>query len=212
MSNRLNSNEGLDVCIVRTGIANLASVLAGLRRAGARPRVTEKPAEVASAPAVVLPGVGAFGAGMQVLRENDLVAPLQQRIADGRPTLAVCLGLQLLLESSEESPGEKGLGVVPGQARRFTGDIRVPQLGWNRVQPEHEDGLLRTGHAYFANSYRLTEPPEGWRCARTEHGAPFVSAFERGPVLACQFHPELSARWGLELLGRWLTAAGGEPC
>lgn len=197
----------LTVRVVRTAVANLASVLAGLRRAGAAPQLTDDPTEVSAAPAVVLPGVGAFRAGMEQLQRSDLVGALRQRVLDGRPLLAVCLGLQLLCESSEEDPGVVGLGVVPAQVTRFPSTVRVPQLGWNRVDPQPGCQMLQAGYAYFANSYRLVDAPEGWSCARAEYGGPFVAAVERGPILACQFHPELSGRWGLALIDRWLKTA-----
>ena len=121
--------------------------------------------------------------------------------------MGICLGMQLFAEASEESPGEAGLGIVPGTAERFrSADIRIPQLGWNEVIPQTGCRLLQPGHAYFANSYRLAQVPAGWHGALTTHGEPFVAAFERGPVLACQFHPELSGAWGRALLTRWLEA------
>ena len=152
----------------------------------------------------MLPGVGAFGAAMQRLVAAGLVDVLAERVRAGRPLLAICLGLQLLCESSAESPGVRGLGVVPGRVTRFDTGLRVPQLGWNFIKPEPACSLLTSGHAYFANSYRLTDTPAGWSAASAEYGGPFVAAFERGSVLACQFHPELSGRWGLQLLRRWL--------
>ncbi|MEZ4313706.1 MAG: imidazole glycerol phosphate synthase subunit HisH [Polyangiaceae bacterium] len=200
--------------MVRTGVANLASVLSGLRKAGAEPHVSDDPAAVRAAPLVVLPGVGAFAAGMESLTARGLDLAIAERVREGRPLLAVCLGLQLLLDASEEGPGVRGLGVVSGHARRF-GDhagVRVPQLGWNRVVPGEGCKLLREGYAYFANSYRLAEPPPGLACATSQHDGPFVAAFERGPLLACQFHPELSGAWGIELLGRWLAAGKEAAC
>jgi imidazole glycerol-phosphate synthase subunit HisH len=198
-----------EVLVVRTGVANLASMLSGLRRAGASPHVSDDAAAVRAAEAVVLPGVGAFAAGVKSLAERGLDAAIAERVRAGKPLLAVCLGLQLLLEASDEGPGERGLGVVPGVARRFVGrgGVRVPQLGWNHVTPDAACALLRAGHAYFANSYRLAEPPPGFAAAMSHHGALFVAAFERGPVLACQFHPELSGAWGIDLMRRWLAAA-----
>ncbi|MBM4372685.1 MAG: imidazole glycerol phosphate synthase subunit HisH [Deltaproteobacteria bacterium] len=199
-----------EVLVVPTGTANLASVLAGLRRAGAIPRVAREPGEVAAAAAVVLPGVGALAAAMEGLRAEGLVEPLRERIAGGRPTLAVCLGLQLLAEGSEESPGVMGLAAVPGVARRLPDTVRVPQMGWNRVSPAPGCALLEPGWAYFANSYALAAAPPGWRAAWTEYGGPLVAAMERGALLACQFHPELSGAWGAALLARWVhTACGG---
>lgn len=196
---------GPEVLVVRTGIANLASVLAGLTRAGGRPRVSEDPEQLVAAERVVLPGVGAFGAGMETLRAGGLVEAVKKRIAAGAPTLAVCLGLQLLGETSEESPGVAGLGVWTGQARRFPDSVRVPQFGWNQVEPKSSCRYLRAGYAYFANSYRLVESPAGWEPAFSEHGGPFVAALEKGEVLACQFHPELSGAWGRDLLERWVS-------
>lgn len=202
------------VVVVRTGTANLASVLAGLRRVGADTVVTDDRTDVASASRLVLPGVGAFGAAMQRLAACDLVEPLAQRVRAGRSTLAICLGLQVLCESSTESPGVAGLGVLPLQVTHFPDCVRVPQLGWNHVDPGPGDTLLSPGYAYFANSYRLTEAPAGWSVAWSEHGGRFVAALQRGNVLACQFHAELSGDWGLDLLQRWLerTTNGAATC
>lgn len=194
----------MKVVVVRTGTANLASVLAGLHRAGATVEVTTDAAQVRDADRVVLPGVGAFGAAMARLREHDLVPTLRERIQAGRPTLGICLGMQVLAAESEESPGVPGLGVLDAVVRRFPAGPRVPQLGWNLVVPGDGARLLAPGHAYFANSYRLASIPPGWSGALAEHGGPFVAAIERGVVLACQFHPELSGPWGQALLARWL--------
>lgn len=192
------------VHIVDTGVANIASMKAAFRRLGAEPTLTRDAQSIESGDRVVLPGVGAFGAGMEMLREADLAEPLRRRLAEPRPTLAVCLGMQLLADGSEESPGVDGLGVIEARVGRFGEDVRVPQFGWNEVEPTSDCEMLRPGYAYFANSYRLATPPPGWACALTEYGGDFVSAMERGPVLACQFHPEISSSWGLNLLERWL--------
>lgn len=196
-----------EVLVVRTGVANVASVLVGLKKAGAEPHLSDDPEAVRAARAVVLPGVGAFAAGVASLSARGLDVAIAERAREGRALLSVCLGLQLLLEASDEGPGERGLCVVPGVARRFEGDVRVPQLGWNHVEPDPGCQLLKAGHAYFANSYRLVEPPVGFSSAMAEHGGQFVAAFERGAVLACQFHPELSGTWGIELLSRWVARA-----
>lgn len=192
------------VIVVRTGTANLASMLAGLRRAGADPAVSDDVADVQTASWLVLPGVGAFGPAMRRLVEHNLDAALAERVRAGKPTLAVCLGLQLLAEGSAESPGVAGLGVLPVHVTRFPDTVRVPQLGWNEVQAGPTAILQQTGHAYFANSYRLVDPPAGWTPAFADYGGRFVAALERGALLACQFHPELSGQWGLDLLRRWL--------
>lgn len=192
------------VFVIATGTANTASVLAGLRRAGAEPELTREPAVVRDASHIMVPGVGAFAAAMDALSGHSLVEPLSARIAANRPTLAICLGLQLFAAESDESIGARGLGIFPQRCTRFPDTVNVPHFGWNRVTAAAGCRLLRDGYAYFANSYRLTEVPAGWCVATTEYAGPFVAAVERGPVLACQFHPELSGRWGLELLQRWL--------
>jgi len=193
------------VTVVRTGTANLASVVAALQRAGCEVTVTHHPSEVEAADRLVLPGVGAFGPVADGLRASRLAGPLTARFSDGRPSLAICLGLQLLAAASDEDPGIEGLGVLDATATRFADGLRVPQLGWNRVTAGDGCRVLTDGAAYFANSYKLDTIPDGWSGAISEHGGPFVAAVERGPVLACQFHPELSGAWGQALLERWLA-------
>jgi imidazole glycerol phosphate synthase glutamine amidotransferase subunit len=191
------------VVVVKTGIANLASVQAGLRRAGAESIVSDDPAAVRGAGHVMLPGVGAFGAAMEVL-QGDLGAALIERIAANRPTLAICLGLQLLCVSSEESPGVAGLGVLDAGVTRYPDSVMVPQMGWAKITADPAAHLLESGYVYFANSYRLEGAPDGWRSATGEHAGTYVAAVERGNVLACQFHPELSGAYGKHLLRRWI--------
>jgi len=197
------------VIVVHTGVANTASVAAALDRCGCRHRLSTDPALVRDAPALVLPGVGSFGAGMERLTEAGLVEPIVQRIARRRPLLAICLGMHLLCQGSDESPGVPGLGVIPARVAAFPAGVRVPQFGWNRVDPGPGCRLLAPGHAYFANSYRLAHVPEGWNAAIADHAGPFIAALERGPILACQFHPELSGPWGLALLRAWLDRCAG---
>jgi imidazole glycerol phosphate synthase glutamine amidotransferase subunit len=196
-----------EVIVVDTGCANLASVLAALSRAGARARVSLDPGSVSEAPLVVLPGVGAFGPAMKRLRAHGLDGPIVARVAAGRPLLAICLGMQLLCDASQESPGVQGLGVIPDVLTRFDGACRVPQMGWNRVNVGTGATFLRPSAMYYANSYRLTRIPSGWGGATSDHGGPFVAALQRDAVLCCQFHPELSGRDGLDLIGRWLSLA-----
>ncbi len=195
------------VHVVRTGVANLASVLAGLRRSGAEAEVTTDAEVIATARRVVLPGVGAFGAAMESLRDSGLDEVIARRVLEERPLLCVCLGLQVLAKASAESPGVAGLGVIDGRVTRFGDDVIVPQLGWNKIRPTDGCALLEPGYAYFANSYKLDAIPPGWQGATATHGGELVAAIERGPMLACQFHPELSGPWGLDLLKRWLHRA-----
>jgi imidazole glycerol phosphate synthase glutamine amidotransferase subunit len=192
------------VIIVPTGTANTASVVAALTRLGATVGEAASPSDVEASAGVVLPGVGAFGAAMGRVDSLGLTGALKERIGAGRPTLAVCVGMQLLARDSEESPGVAGLDVLQGSVGRFGDRVIVPQMGWNRVEPGPRSRFIEPGWAYFANSYRLADVPEGWVGSHTEHGGVFASAVEKGDVLACQFHPELSGEWGARLIDRWL--------
>ena len=111
--------------------------------------------------------------------------------------------MQLLCETSEEADSAKGLGIIPCKIKRFENDVKVPQLGWNEVRPA-VDGPYEAGEAYFANSFRLVDAPKGWGYAETNYGGKFISSVWRGRTLACQFHPELSGKWGQQVLTNWI--------
>lgn len=210
-----------DIRVVPTGVANMEAVAAAFRRLGRTVRQVDDATRIEEADFVVLPGVGSFERGVGALAGRGLDRAIASRVENGRPTLGICLGFQLLCEASDEAPGRRGLGVVPGRLGEFGAGVRVPQLGWNGVSAPPGATFLRTGVAYFANSYRLTDPPPGWTAATGRYGGPFVAAVERAGVLACQFHPELSGAFGLRLLDRWLAlapvagagaASGAPPC
>lgn len=191
------------IAIVSTGTANVASMEAGLRRAGAETFRTSDPDQVADAMGVVIPGVGTFAAAMTHLRHTGMDDALRARFRSGRPVLAVCLGLQLLARTSEESPGEMGLGIVDADVVGLPEGASRPQLGWNEVIPA-VPGYVERGHAYFANSYCLRSEGDSWQPSHAHHGDRFVAAMQRDRHLACQFHPELSGAWGVALLTRWI--------
>lgn len=208
------------VAVVDTRVANVASVIAALERAGVPSELTTDPLRIASARAVFLPGVGSFASGAATLDELRLREPLLDRITRDRPICAICLGWQLLCGGSEEGAGD-GLGVVPVRVGRFPAGVRTPQLGWNAVRIERPPGQGGSasafadqpdGYAYFANSFRVADVAAvraaGFEVALAEHGATFVAAAARGCLLACQFHPELSGAWGQTLLDNWLRLAG----
>ncbi len=203
------TEKSAGLVVVDTGTANLASMLAALKRLGQSPELTSDPVALAEARLAVLPGVGAFGQAMSRLAALGLEDAIRARIAEGRPLLCVCLGLQVLCTASEESPGIYGICAIDARVRRFADrpGLVVPQLGWNLVAPLADSRLIEPGYAYYANSYRLEAIPEGYTGATSDHGGQFVAALERGPLLACQFHPELSGAYGHELLGRWLARA-----
>lgn len=208
----LSDVAGREVFIVRTGSANLASVEAAALRLGARPVITADPADVLIADRLILPGVGSFGSAMSELTQRGLVSALRERLSIGRSTLGICLGLQLLARGSEEAPGVRGLSLIDAVVRRLpvAPGVRVPQMGWNLTEPRHPCRTLTGGFAYFANSYAFPDIPRGWRGSTFAHGElnP-VAAIEQGDgdrlVVATQFHPELSGRWGLDLIRRWIV-------
>jgi imidazole glycerol phosphate synthase glutamine amidotransferase subunit len=158
---------------------------------------------------VILPGVGAFGAAMGEIDRLGLRRAIADRISEGRPTLAVCVGMQILFEKSDESPDVAGLGVVQGDVGRFPTGLRVPNMGWHQISAAPDSTFVEPGWAYFANSYRAASPPPGWTVSMTEYGGEFCAAIEKDLILACQFHPELSGDWGHSLLRRWIEATGG---
>lgn len=192
------------IAIIDTGVANIRSLQAALDRLSADSWfLTTNPDDIANASFCVLPGVGAFGAAIKMLDNYDLRTPIISRIEADLPTLSICLGMQLLCNSSDESPGILGLGIVDEHIIRFKNNVQIPQLGWNRVTPQ-APGPFSEGDAYFANSFRLAQPPQDWNFALTDYGGNFVSSLWRGRILACQFHPELSGKWGGELIANWL--------
>ena len=199
----------LMIQIINTGVANIRSLEAAFDRLGHRWNLTEDANQIETAPHVVLPGVGAFAAAAESLDRLNLRQSITDRLQNpDQPTLCICLGMQLLCESSEESKSAHGLGILPYQIKRFGNDVKVPQLGWNEVRPCFE-GPFETGEAYFANSFRLVDQPAGWGFAETDYGGKFVSSVWRGRTLACQFHPELSGKWGQKLLQHWIE---GRTC
>jgi imidazole glycerol phosphate synthase glutamine amidotransferase subunit len=204
-----------DVLIVPTGAGNLASVRAALRRLGVEPRVASDARELDDADRVVLPGVGAFGPAMLALEARGFADGLRRRIDADRPTLAICLGMQLLATRSDEAPGVAGLGIADAEVTRFVAapGLRSPHLGWAAVEGP---ALARPGFAAFAHSHRFVRPPTGWLAAWSTHGERFVAALRRGALVATQFHPELSGAWGAALLAESLdlpfTSSSEPPC
>lgn len=195
-----------EIAIVSTGTANLASVSAAFERIGYDPRIVDVPSDVRSGDRLVLPGVGSFATGMNAITANRWADYLQERYAADQATLSICLGMQMLGQGSEEAVNINGVGILPVHATRFPDQVTTPQLGWNRVTSVGE--LLEDGFAYFANSYSFkdvtTLTRAGWNVSTAEHGVEFVAAIQKGQWLACQFHPELSGKFGLRLLQKWI--------
>ncbi len=196
-----------ELVIMRTGVANLASITAAFRRQGIEPHLSSSPEQILSAPMLVVPGVGAFGAAISEMQAKGLDQALLERLSQGRSTLAICLGMQILFEGSAESPDFKGLGFIPGRATSFPASVSSPQFGWNRIETDENCQLLQPGACYFANSFKLDHAPAKWSAARARHGESFIAALEGPGLLACQFHPELSGRLGQGIIKRWLASS-----
>jgi glutamine amidotransferase len=192
------------IAIVDYGAGNLRSVQKAFEQVGVTAVVTSDPSALDAAQGVVLPGVGAFGDGLANLRARRLVEPVLCQVEEGKPLLGICLGMQLLFEESEEMGCHKGLGLLPGRVVRFPeGDLKVPHIGWNRLQI-HGDGLLAGiadgAYAYFVHSYYAAPERADDVLATTEYGIEFASVVSRGNVFGAQFHPEKSQEVGLRLL------------
>lgn len=203
------------VTVVDYGRGNLFSIGRALEHLGATPRFTSDPNEIENAPRLLLPGVGAFGDGMEGLRSRGLVEPLRRHAKSGRPFLGICLGMQLLLDESEEFGRHEGLGIVPGKVARFpespARDWKVPHYGWNKLAPAAAwggtalSGLDDKARMYFVHSFYAAPADPAHRLAATPYaGIEFCSVLRAGSVLGCQFHPEKSGESGLCLLSAWL--------
>ena len=199
--------------VIDYGMGNLGSVANALAFLGAPARILKGPDEMAACRALILPGVGAFGDCMANLRQWGYVEPLRAWMAADKPLLGICLGLQMLCESSEESPGVEGFGVVPSPVVKFAGGpgLKVPQIGWNRVRRapgRPECPLFRDvpdgTYFYFVHSYYLPGAA-GWDAGLTDYGGEYASAVWRGRTAAVQFHPEKSQQAGLRMLGNFVA-------
>ena len=191
--------------VIDYGMGNLHSVAKGLERAGCAVHVSSRPAQVARADKLVLPGVGAVADAKAELERRGLVEPIVEHIRSGRKFLGICLGLQLLFQKSCEDGEHEGLGVVAGEVVRFsTHTLKVPHIGWNTLEMTAGVGLfagIPDGSAvYFVHSYYVVPGDASVIAARTEYGERFTSAIATDNVWATQFHPEKSQRVGLRML------------
>jgi len=196
------------IVVVDYGMGNLKSVLNAFSKLDADVTVSGDPAVVERAPTIVLPGVGAFGKCMENLEGKGLVAAIKEHIRKNKRYLGICLGMQILFDSSEETPGVRGLGVIKGSVPRFTGSVKVPHMGWNGIDIVKESAMLRGikngDFFYFVHSYYCAPDEESVTATNTDYGGAFTSSLEKGNLFACQFHPEKSQGLGLKLLRNFL--------
>jgi len=202
----------VNLTLIDYGAGNLRSVANALRGIGVDPAVVSSGTELKETDMLVLPGVGSFGDCMEQLARRDLLGPIREWVAAGRPYLGICLGYQILFDSSEESPGVPGLGLVAGTVRRFrtVPGVKIPHMGWNAALPARPDegnwaGLGREPYFYYVHSYFPVPDDPALIAAETQYaGESFAAAIERPGLLACQFHPEKSQHAGLRLIGNFL--------
>jgi len=199
------------IAVVDYGIGNLRSAEKALQHLGADARLTATVADITAADAVVLPGVGNFGACMQALRASGLESVTRDAATDGRPFLGICVGMQMLFDGSDESPDVVGLGIVPGRITRLPDTVRLPQMGWNTLEPQGDArllaGLPEPAWCYFVHTFAPEPADDEVVAAWCDYGRRFAAAIERGPLWATQFHPEKSGDVGLAMLGNFVTAA-----
>ena len=193
------------ITVVDYGMGNLRNVRRALEEIGVDVTVTADPAAVREATTVILPGVGAFGEAVKRIDGLGLRLPIMDHVLRDKPLLGICLGMQLLFESSEESPGAPGLGILPGVVCRFREKLPVPHIGWNDVIPTGRSVLFPEGGGvfYFVHSYFAAESDAS--VAATDYGVRFASAVQKANVFGVQFHPEKSQAAGLSLLRSFST-------
>jgi len=194
------------IAIIDYQMGNLRSVQKGFERVGHAAAVTSDPAILAQASKIVLPGVGAFADAIAELQRRDLVGPIREAIGAGKPFLGVCLGLQLLFERSFEDGEYEGLGILPGEVRRFQlpTEYKVPHMGWNEVRFRQRapifEGIADDTHFYFVHSYFVVPAEEALIDGEASYPDPFCATIWHDNVFATQFHPEKSQRNGLRVL------------
>lgn len=198
------------IAIIDYDAGNLKSVEKAMVSLGETPVISRDKEILLSADKVILPGVGAFGEAMEKLHQYGLVEVIQKVAEKGTPLLGICLGLQLFFESSQESEGVKGLGLLPGKIIRFpeTLGLKVPHMGWNslNIKPEAKlfKGIKSGEYVYFVHSYYLEAQRQSDVAATAEYGLTFGASVERGNIFACQFHPEKSSDTGLKILKNFI--------
>ena len=198
------------VAIIDYDAGNIKSVQKAIEYLGEEVIITRDAEVILSASRVILPGVGAFGDAMEKLHKYNLVDVIREVVKREIPFLGICLGLQLLFETSDETPGVQGLGILKGKIKRIPdhGELKIPHIGWNSLAFPNRgrlyEGIYEESYVYFVHSYYLDAEDKGIVVATTEYGTTIHASVEQGNVFACQFHPEKSSSVGLKILDNFL--------
>ena len=199
------------IAIIDYGAGNLRSVANAITKLGYQPRITANPNDVLRAPAVILPGVGAAADTMRSLVAAGMDRVIHQLISEGRPLFAICMGLQVMLDASEEGGWHKCLGVIPGIVRKLSGGGKIPHMGWNQVKQKMAhpifQGMPDETSFYFVHSYYADPEDKSVIAGTTEYGDAFCSVLVKGNLIATQFHPEKSGGYGLKMYANFLEMA-----
>ncbi len=197
--------------IIDYGAGNIKSVEKALELLGQEVFISSDPEKIQKADRVILPGVGSFGSAMENIRKLGLEEAIKELVKKGKPFLGICLGLQMLFESSEESPGVKGLSILPGKILRIPDQkgLKIPHMGWNSLEFPNESRLFShlkgsEPYVYFVHSYYLKAEDESMVAATAKYGVTIHAAVEKDNVFACQFHPEKSSEVGLSILKKFV--------
>ena len=199
------------IAIVDYGAGNLRSVANAITKLGYEPTVTCNPGDLRGAAAVILPGVGAAADTMRSMERLGLSEAIRRVVADGLPMLAICVGMQVLFDETEEGGRHRCLGIIPGMVKRLLPGLKIPHMGWNQVHQEFRhplfDSIPDGANFYFVHSYRAEPRDPAVVAGTTEYGVPFCSALARGNLMATQFHPEKSGENGLKMYDNFLRLA-----
>ncbi len=199
------------VAIIDYDAGNIKSVEKALVSLGAETILTRNPEEILNADHIILPGVGSFGVAMEKLHRYGLVEVIHEVVRRQKPFLGICLGLQLMFETSEESPGVEGLSILPGKIVKIPAEegLKIPHIGWNSLEYPNKgrlyEGIPENSYVYFVHSYYLKADEEDIVTAATEYGTYIHASVEKGNVFACQFHPEKSSDVGLTILKNFIN-------
>ncbi|MFC1517501.1 imidazole glycerol phosphate synthase subunit HisH [Candidatus Margulisiibacteriota bacterium] len=204
------------ITIIDYGMGNLRSVQKSFEKMNIEAQLTHDPQEIEKAQAIVLPGVGAFGAAMTNLQKLKIINVLKEKLNSGTPYLGICLGLQILFENSEESPSTKGLGIFKGSVKHFYSDkkfpkkeLTIPHMGWNQIAGKVGTKLLKgipkEAYFYFVHSYYVEPKDKQLSTGISNYGLDFTVMIEKDNIMATQFHPEKSSPWGLKVLQNFVS-------